>query len=193
MKDNTKELVSYTRGDVREDRMIFWKKRSDRLSGARWLTPEKFAEYIEKDRLSRERRYPNRKPRPAKPTRHEVYLRRALSGAKKRAKEKGWDFDLDFQFLVDAFPKDGLCPLSGAPMVWGNESGIDCSPSVDRMEPAKGYTKDNVWWISHKENNKKRRYERVLPPWVKVYAGGEGRTEFDWRIDRPAASPRMEP
>ena len=45
-----------------------------------------------------------------------------------------------------------VCPCLGTPIVPGEEGGIENSPSVDRIDPSKGYVKDNVWVISYRAN-----------------------------------------
>jgi hypothetical protein len=48
-------------------------------------------------------------------------------------------------------------------MVWGNADRIWNSPSVDRLDSAKGYTQDKVWWISHKANRDKAEMDKLFP------------------------------
>lgn len=45
-------------------------------------------------------------------------------------------------------------------------SGYQCgfSPSVDRVNPAKGYTLDNMEWVSHSENSRRASRSRNLDP-----------------------------
>jgi hypothetical protein len=77
-----------------------------------------------------------------------------LTKAKKRAKEKGWDFDLDIAFLRSiAVDK---CPVYGIDLVWINAKKLsDNSPSLDRIDSKKGYTKNNVMFLSFKANRLK--------------------------------------
>ena len=65
--------------------------------------------------------------------------------------------DIDVEFLISIFPKDKKCPIFGYEMDWGGSttSEKDKSPSLDRIDPLKGYTKDNVQWISNKVNRVK--------------------------------------
>lgn len=73
------------------------------------------------------------------------------SDAKRRAKKKGLEFSLKLTDIK--IPK--MCPLLGIEIIkgvgkcWGN------SPSLDRKDPTKGYTPDNVWVISHRANTSK--------------------------------------
>jgi hypothetical protein len=167
-------------GDTREDgyRFIGFDRRTGREL---WTSAEKWA-----------RQYPHWKPRntPKRLTpeerKHRLYLRQTLSNTKRRAKENSMEWDLNLEYLASIFPKSGLCPLSKQPMVWGKADGWGNSPSLDRIDPSKGYVKGNVWWISHSENRKKAEYEKVVPPWVKVFADKDGNVLTDWRIERPA-------
>lgn len=71
------------------------------------------------------------------------------NGAKYRAKCKGIAFDLS---VTDIEIPD-LCPLLGIPLVCGvNSIPLESSPTLDRIDNTKGYTKDNVWVISRKAN-----------------------------------------
>ena len=76
------------------------------------------------------------------------------SNAKRRAREKGLDFDLELEDIV--FPE--LCPVFNTPMIRGEGAKTQDSPSLDRIDSSKGYTKDNVWVISWRANEMKNRY-----------------------------------
>ena len=79
-----------------------------------------------------------------------------LTQAKRRAQSRGRAFDLtleDLQRLV--VPR---CPILGTELIWkyGHGLGIGAhSPSLDRIDNSRGYTKDNVAIISHKANGMK--------------------------------------
>jgi len=64
------------------------------------------------------------------------------SRAKYRAKQKGLEFNITKEDII--IPD--TCPLLGTPMQ---------SPSLDRIDSSKGYTKDNVWVISNRANTLK--------------------------------------
>lgn len=81
-------------------------------------------------------------------------------GARTRAKERGMDFDLK---VTDIVVPD-LCPLLSIPLVRGSNGRLnEGSPTLDRIDNSKGYTKDNVWVISHKANSIKSTatYEEI--------------------------------
>lgn len=74
-----------------------------------------------------------------------------VSRAKKRALSKGYEFDITKEDIY--IPK--VCPLLDIPLVLGTKGNYAASPSIDRIDPTKGYTKDNIWVISSKANTMK--------------------------------------
>lgn len=93
-----------------------------------------------------------------------------LKHAKARSVQKKIVFDLmeDDIFLPD------VCPILGLPF---NRDTRKYGYSLDRKDPTKGYTKDNVWVISQIANAMKwdsTHEERVLfAKWVLSLEGGE--------------------
>lgn len=67
---------------------------------------------------------------------------RMLDGARQRSRLRGLPFDLELSDIV--IPD--TCPLLGTPMI---------SPSLDRIDNSKGYTKDNVMVVSKRANTLK--------------------------------------
>lgn len=80
------------------------------------------------------------------------WINRALKGAKVRAKKKSIPFSLS---LKDIKTPD-ICPIFGFTLNYNNVSPRPNSPSLDRIDSSKGYTKDNVWTISWRANNIKK-------------------------------------
>lgn len=74
----------------------------------------------------------------------------ALSNAKRRSKEIGVEFSLKREDIERVFPD--VCPLLGVPFSYATGTTTASSPSLDRKDPSKGYTPDNVWVISAKAN-----------------------------------------
>lgn len=76
-----------------------------------------------------------------------------LISAKARAKENGREFSIDCSDIV--IPK--FCPVLGIELK-RNVGGVPTatSPSLDRIDNAKGYVKGNVAVISHRANSLKR-------------------------------------
>jgi hypothetical protein len=70
--------------------------------------------------------------------------------AKKRAKQKGTEFSLTV-FDIPEIPK--ICPVLGIKIVESKKYGpIDSSPSLDRIDPKKGYVVGNVRIICNRAN-----------------------------------------
>ena len=85
---------------------------------------------------------------------------------KSSAKSRKLEFDLTPEFLHELFHKQKKrSAISGRELLMpgrkGNGSGLsqcvsenkDLIASLDRIDSSKGYTKDNVWWISRRENS----------------------------------------
>ena len=79
-------------------------------------------------------------------------LQGLLNASRARAKEKNREHTLTKQDLFDLFPKDGRCPIFGFNLEWNGKGFRETSPSIDRIDSTKGYTKDNVQIISWKAN-----------------------------------------
>ena len=78
------------------------------------------------------------------------------SMAKRRAKKKGLEFNID-KLDIDI---PIICPILGIPIVKTYTKGKNTgptsnSPSLDRIDNSKGYIKGNVRVISHKANTMK--------------------------------------
>ena len=69
--------------------------------------------------------------------------------ARLRALRKGLEFTIEKDDIV----VPDRCPLLDVPLVNGNgiKNRAD-SPSLDRIDPSKGYVKGNVWVISNRAN-----------------------------------------
>ena len=87
-----------------------------------------------------------------------LWVHWAVHRAKRRAKEKAVPFNLTSKDLIPLVPD--ACPVFGTPFIFtGNASGgIDTSPSIDRIDPKKGYVLENVAIISVKANALKNAY-----------------------------------
>ena len=98
----------------------------------------------------------------------EMYM---LHRARGRSKKEGWFCDL----TVEDIRIPEYCPLLGIPLVVGAGRGKNgpSSPSLDRIEPSKGYVKGNVWVISDRANSIKRdalyeEFEMMYIRWTKM-------------------------
>lgn len=74
-----------------------------------------------------------------------------VASAKARAVKKGLEFNIEPSDIV--IPE--VCPLLGIPLVRGRGRIVDSSPTIDRIDSSKGYTKGNIWIISAKANRMK--------------------------------------
>jgi len=75
-----------------------------------------------------------------------------FDGARRRAKEKGWDFDLKRKEII--IPD--VCPVLQIPLYFTPGKQTPNSPSFDRLDNNQGYTKANVRVISWRANELKR-------------------------------------
>ena len=84
-----------------------------------------------------------------------------VRGARSRAGDKNLPFDIDLDYVRSMVGENAElashCPVFGVPLDWSrmrNNGGkpVPNSPSIDRIDPERGYVKGNVWIISHKAN-----------------------------------------
>ncbi|PPE71462.1 hypothetical protein IS481_11995 [Caldimonas thermodepolymerans] len=85
------------------------------------------------------------KTRPSDPRRRLVTL------AKYRAKKKGIPFGITYEDVY--VPR--YCPVLGIPLRSGVGVACDHSPTLDRIDPDKGYVRGNVVVISNRANRLK--------------------------------------
>lgn len=81
----------------------------------------------------------------------QVRLKNLFRNARTRAKKLG----LEFSITIDDIIIPEYCPIFGIKIESGFDSGRESSPSVDRIVPEKGYTKDNIQVISYLANRVK--------------------------------------
>lgn len=79
----------------------------------------------------------------------EMKLANIVRGTKHRSKKNSVEYSISKEFVIDLFNKqDGKCSKTGIKFELNNcdQSGgkSPWSPSIDRKDPNKGYTKDNV-------------------------------------------------
>ena len=73
---------------------------------------------------------------------------RLLCYARRNSKRRGEECNLEIEDIV--IPE--YCPLLGIKLDTSSGSKQDTSPSVDRIDSSKGYTRENVWIISQRAN-----------------------------------------
>jgi hypothetical protein len=81
-----------------------------------------------------------------------------IAGARKRAKAKGLDFDLDVEWVADRIKRG--CAILGEPFNLTGSPPVGYTahpraPSLDRIDSSRGYTRDNVWVICDAINRAK--------------------------------------
>lgn len=74
----------------------------------------------------------------------------------KRAKERAKKNALPFSITPDDLLVPTHCPVLGIPLSRQREQNRDCSPTVDRFIPERGYVVGNVAVISYRANSLKR-------------------------------------
>jgi hypothetical protein len=93
-----------------------------------------------------------------------------LSRAKRRAKSDNLPFDLDLEYLA-GLPSDN-CPILGFSLAWCANAKYrqDDAPSLDKINPALGYIKGNVAWVSWRANRIKNdgnaEEHRLISEWI---------------------------
>ncbi len=106
---------------------------------------------LERSRASAKRHYEKNRDkiieqqRSWRARRTEGYL---LSAARRRAKSRGIPFNLS----VDDICIPERCPVLGLPIDRNAAKWADNTPSLDRVDPRKGYVKGNVRVISRRAN-----------------------------------------
>jgi hypothetical protein len=92
--------------------------------------------------------------------------------AKRRSANLGWSFDLDFEWVLDKVLSG--CELSGLAFTYerdGSGKNVPLSPSIDRVDSSKGYTKDNcrviVWALNAAFNSwGKAQFKQIVSAWL---------------------------
>jgi hypothetical protein len=85
----------------------------------------------------------------------EYRLRNLLNASRARARNKDREHEITLQDLYDLYPIDNKCPVFGFELEWNSAGFRETSPSIDRIDSSKGYTKDNIQIISWKANRLK--------------------------------------
>ncbi len=79
-------------------------------------------------------------------------LQMLLNSSKQRAASRNREHSLTLDEIKNLWPEDNKCPVFGFELEWNSAGFRETSPSIDRIDSNKGYTKDNVQIISWKAN-----------------------------------------
>jgi hypothetical protein len=82
----------------------------------------------------------------------EYRLRMLINASKQRAKLNDREHDINVEDIKAIYPVDGCCPIFGIKLEFNGAGFRDSSPSIDRIDSTKGYTRDNIQVISWKAN-----------------------------------------
>lgn len=82
----------------------------------------------------------------------EYRLQMLINASKQRAKLKNREHSITLDDIKNIYPKDGCCPIFGMKLEFNDAGFRENSPSIDRIDSSKGYTKDNIQIISWKAN-----------------------------------------
>lgn len=83
-----------------------------------------------------------------------------LTNIKHRAKKRGLDYTWTKLEIIDVLNK-GKCQATGYPFILRRDGRYGSSPfrpSADRIDPAKGYTKENTQWVIYMWNCMKNEF-----------------------------------
>ena len=99
--------------------------------------------------------------------------KRLLASAKKRAKRKQLELNIDENYLKSIWPLDNKCSILGTKFVVGDGYMSPCSATIDRIDNNKGYIKGNIRIISAKVNSVKNNctleeLEFILKNWEEL-------------------------
>ena len=98
---------------------------------------------------------------------NKIKSKRILTCIKHKAKKYGNDFNL----TLDDIKLPEKCPILNININYNNNKMLDNSPSIDKIDPPKGYTKGNIWIISKRANTIKNNASieelKKLYTWMK--------------------------
>lgn len=79
-------------------------------------------------------------------------LQMLINASKQRAKLNDRKHNINVEDIKAIYPVDGCCPIFGLKLEFNGAGFRDSSPSIDRIDSTKGYTRDNIQVISWKAN-----------------------------------------
>jgi hypothetical protein len=131
----------FNTNNARKDKLSSHCKECDRISQER-IRKKNYQQRLKQDRKYREQKKKSFDQR----------LQALLNSSKQRATLKKLEHDITLQDVKELYPIDGCCPVFGFKLEFGNAGFREHSPSIDRIDSSKGYTKDNIQILSWKAN-----------------------------------------
>ena len=83
---------------------------------------------------------------------YDYRLQMLINSSKQRAKNKNREHSITVEDIKAIYPTDGCCPIFGMKLEFNQAGFRENSPSIDRIDSTKGYTRDNIQIISWKAN-----------------------------------------
>lgn len=133
-----------TNNAIKKDRLSLYCKPCDKQKqeSKRRKQPEKQLEYGRRYQAKRREDF-------------EYRLQMLLNASKQRARANDIEHTLTLTDIKELYPADGKCPVFGTTLQFNKAGFRDSSPSLDKIDPNKGYTKDNVQVLSWRANKLK--------------------------------------
>ena len=130
-----------------------WKARNPEYAKKRYQSdPERFIKDTNK--------WQEDNPNKVKKYKHKYKVNNKVRGmfhaAKQRALKQGVPFDLEFDDII--IPE--YCPILGIKLQHNDGKVSNASPSIDKIIPSLGYTKNNIRVISYAANRYKSNLTR---------------------------------
>jgi hypothetical protein len=134
----------FSKNSANKDKLSSHCKQCDQISQEkkRRKSPEKQLEFSRKYQRERRNDFNYR-------------LKMLINASKQRAVKKQIEHCITVEDLKEIYPKDGCCPVFGFKLKFGNAGFREHSPSIDRIDSSKGYTKDNIQILSWRANRLK--------------------------------------
>ena len=134
----------FSKNSALKDKLSLYCQRCDKekQEAKRRKSPEKQLAYARKYQAKRRENL-------------EYRLQMLINASKQRAVLKNIEHTLTLNQLKSIYPIDNKCPVFGTELKFGDAGFRDNSPSIDKIDPAKGYTLDNVQVISWRANRVK--------------------------------------
>jgi hypothetical protein len=134
----------FSKNSALKDKLSLYCRKCDKekQEAKRRKTPEKQLAYARKYQAKRRESF-------------EYRLQMLINASKQRAALKHIKHTLTLDELKSIYPTDNKCPVFGVELKFGDAGFRDNSPSIDKIDPSKGYTLDNVQVISWRANRLK--------------------------------------